>query len=157
MKEITLQVYLEALNKVDPRTQELMRSEKLYEVISNLLKSKAEPVNPELLVLPIGYHLLNLLSLEEILLELTNFGVSDQFNFLSTIKKTLSNYEAEVQTEIPPGEDTLPSLEPVRTMTSDQKANLPQTEAVYPSQQDTILTNKNIAPTTNPPKWGSES
>lgn len=146
MKEITLQVYLEALKKADPRTQELMRSEKLYEVI----KSKAESINAELLILPIGYHLLNLLSLEEILLELTNLGINDQFNFLQEVKKKLMESQNDIKAEIA---ETEAALKTLPTMTDTQAAS--RTE-VYPSQQADILGAKNTTPS-NSPRWGSES
>lgn len=82
-----------------------------------------------------------------------NFVDTNSFNI--TLPNLITT-NASIQNEITETENYLKSLENIRTMASDQKQSLPQSEATFPSQQDNILTNKNSTAPTNSPRWGSD-
>ncbi|HMO77618.1 MAG TPA: hypothetical protein PKA42_00485 [Candidatus Paceibacterota bacterium] len=157
MKNITAKEFTDALAKATPYLKELMGSDKIFNTVKAVLDNKQLKINPTDTLLPLGYYLLSLITLEEVLQEFTNLGITDQYNFLQEVKKNLMEDENNIATEFEDTEKSLESLENIRTMASDQQSNTPQNDSTYPSLQADILTNKNAVPPAKPPRWGTEN
>ncbi len=170
MKEIDHTTLSTALRAANPQTRALMGSSILYESIKKCLNDqKITSPDSSVLLLPIGYHLLGIITAEEIITELKSFGLPNPQLLLSNILQMISESktsalpeeeidnelatelnEVELQSEIIETEDVLEHLPTIRTMAKDMHAIQHPNEPTHSSSQATILEHK------SGPRWDTE-
>lgn len=153
MIEITTEQFGAALNQADEKTRRLMGTPAIYDCLNTLVTNKKLDIEVVNLLMPFGYFLLKLISIEELVAELKNAGVVDTNNFIDTALACIENNNtSELNSDIQEIENELKEVRPVRTMANDMQQA--KGENTYSSSQEQIL-NKSLTPDDNSesPRW----
>ncbi len=151
MKIISSEEFTLAVNNTDEATRLIIYSTQLYDCAEKILSTNTSAVDPSDTLLPLGYMLLKLQTIDEAAAELKTLGVSDSLKFIADVKECIeAKKTSAVQTSITETEATVPAqdlaseieeaeaaiqaIPKVKTMAQDaQAANM------YSSSQETLL------------------
>lgn len=153
MIEITDEKFDEAFNKADQTVKALMYSSRISDSAAKLLGGDIATINPNRIVLPIGYYLLGLITTDQTIAELDGLGVKNSMVFLGEIKKILSEAPLENSASVTLNSDgTTPDKVPNNPYATQDADGT----SVYQTSQDAVLNPvpQNPNPPTDTPKWG---
>jgi hypothetical protein len=158
-----LKEFTEAYSSATAETKEFIDSNTIGLFSEQILNNTSYHSIRQKLIVILANRFLEIITNEEVLSDLLTAGISADtaIEIMPKIKSFIEQSQKNSLTRSTPTK-TLPdeiaeaeaALNSLRTMNTDRKAI---EEATFPSQQDTILTNKNSSAPTNSPRWGSES